>query len=195
MDLYKLKVIITSTREQRGGIAVANWFVEKVKKYEGFETEVLDLMEINLPMVHEPNHPKLGQYMYDYTKEWSRKIDEADAFIFIMPEYNYGMPPAMLNAIDYLMREWMYKPAGLVSYGGISGGLRSAQMSKQVLTTVKVMPMSEGVAIPFFTKYINEDGVFDPIESVTNSYQILMDELMRWTKGLHYMRNHFLDQK
>ncbi len=195
MDLYKLKVIITSTREQRGGIAVANWFVEKVKKYEGFETEVLDLMEINLPMVHEPNHPKLGQYMYDHTKEWSRKIDEADAFIFIMPEYNYGMPPAMLNAIDYLMREWMYKPAGLVSYGGISGGLRSAQMSKQVLTTVKVMPMSEGVAIPFFTKYINEDGVFEPIESVLNSYQILMDELMRWTKGLHYMRNHFLDQK
>lgn len=195
MDLYKLKVIITSTREQRGGIAVANWFVEKVKKYEGFETEVLDLMEINLPMVHEPNHPKLGQYMYDHTKEWSRKIDEADAFIFIMPEYNYGMPPAMLNAIDYLMLEWMYKPAGLVSYGGISGGLRSAQMSKQVLTTVKVMPMSEGVAIPFFTKYINEDGVFEPIESVLNSYQILMDELMRWTKGLHYMRNHFLDQK
>ncbi|MCW5914470.1 MAG: NAD(P)H-dependent oxidoreductase [Chitinophagaceae bacterium] len=195
MDLYKLKVIITSTREQRGGIAVANWFVEKVKKYEEFETEVLDLMEINLPMVHEPNHPKLGQYMYDHTKEWSRKIDEADAFIFIMPEYNYGMPPAMLNAIDYLMREWMYKPAGLVSYGGISGGLRSAQMSKQVLTTVKVMPMSEGVAIPFFTKYINEDGVFEPIESVLNSYQILMDELMRWTKGLHYMRNHFLDQK
>lgn len=190
-----MKVIITSTREQRGGIAVANWFVEKVKKYEGFETEVLDLMEINLPMVHEPNHPKLGQYMYDHTKEWSRKIDEADAFIFIMPEYNYGMPPAMLNAIDYLMREWMYKPAGLVSYGGISGGLRSAQMSKQVLTTVKVMPMSEGVAIPFFTKYINEDGVFEPIESVLNSYQILMDELMRWTKGLHYMRNHFLDQK
>ncbi|MCO5286456.1 MAG: NAD(P)H-dependent oxidoreductase [Chitinophagaceae bacterium] len=193
MDLYKLKVIITSTREKRGGIAVANWFVEKVKKYEGFEAEVLDLMKINLPMVHEPNHPKLGQYMYDHTKEWSRKIDEADAFIFIMPEYNYGMPPAMLNAIDYLMREWMYKPAGLVSYGGISGGLRSAQMSKQVLTTVKVMPMSEGVAIPFFTKYINEDGVFEPIESVTNSYQILMDELMRWTKGLHYMRNHFLD--
>ncbi|MBW7838786.1 MAG: NAD(P)H-dependent oxidoreductase [Chitinophagaceae bacterium] len=195
MDLYKLKVIITSTREQRGGISVANWFVERVKKYEGFETEVLDLMEINLPMVHEPNHPKLGKYMYDHTKEWSRKIDEADAFIFIMPEYNYGMPPAMLNAIDYLMREWMYKPAGLVSYGGISGGLRSAQMSKQVLTTVKVMPMSEGVAIPFFTKYINEDGVFEPIESVLNSYQILMDELMRWTKGLHYLRNHFLDQK
>ncbi|MCO6496892.1 MAG: NAD(P)H-dependent oxidoreductase [Chitinophagaceae bacterium] len=193
MESFKLKVIITSTREHRAGIAVANWFVEKVKAYPGFETEVLDLKEINLPMMHEPNHTKLRKYVYDHTKEWSKKIDEADAFVFVMPEYNYGMPPAMLNAIDYLMHEWKYKPAGLVSYGGISGGLRSAQMSKQVLTTVKIMPMSEGIAIPFFINFINDEGVFEPIELVNESYNILMDELMRWTKGLHYMRNNFLD--
>ena len=97
-------------------------------------------------------------YQHDHTKAWSKTIAEADAFAFVMPEYNYGMPPAMLNAIDYLYFEWCYNPAGFVSYGGASGGVRSVQMAKPVLTSVKVMPIPEGVALPFFAKQIDDQG-------------------------------------
>lgn len=187
--MYQLKIIIASTRPERKGIAVANWFIEIAKKDANFETEVLDLAEINLPFIDEPHHPRLQQYTKEHTKQWSRTIDAADAFIFVIPEYNYSMPPTLLNAIDFLFKEWNYKPAGLVSYGGISGGLRSAQMCKLAMTTVKLVPMFEGVSMPFFAKQIDENGIFHGNEPETKSAGIMLHELLKWTEALKPMRN------
>ena len=192
MQKFQLKIIITSTRNERKGIAVADWFTEKAKTNGSFNIEVLDLKSIDLPMLDEPNHPKLRQYQYEHTKAWSKTIAEGDAFVFIIPEYNYGLPPAMVNAIDYIFHEWAYKPAALVSYGGISAGLRSAQMSKLILTTVKLVPLTEAVSIPFFANHINENGVFISNPSIDHSYDIMMTELEKWTRGLKYMREHFV---
>lgn len=98
----------------------------------------------------EPNHPKLKKYTHKHTLEWSSKIDEADTFIIVLGEYNYGFPAPIKNAIDYLFNEWQHKSVGLVSYGGVPGGLRSSQMLKQVLTAVNMMPLTQQVNIPFF---------------------------------------------
>lgn len=192
MEKFQLKVIIASTRNQRQGIAVAEWFIEKVKKEEAYDIEILDLKEINLPMLDEPNHPKLQKYQYEHTKAWSKKIASADGYVFIIPEYNYGVPPALVNAIDYLFYEWHYKPAALVSYGGISGGLRSAQMSKLILTTVKLVPLTEAISIHFFANKINEQGVFVSDDHLDSQYNIMMAELIKWCRGLKYMREHFI---
>ncbi len=97
--MYNLKIIIASTRPGRKGISVANWFIEIAKKDPAFNVEVLDLAEINLPFIDEPNHPRLQKYTKEHTKQWSKTIDAADAFVFVIPEYNYGMPPTLLNAI------------------------------------------------------------------------------------------------
>lgn len=187
--MYNLKIIIASTRPGRKGIAVANWFIEIAKKDTNFNVEVLDLAEINLPFLDEPKHPRLQQYTKEHTKEWSKKINEADAFIFVIPEYNYSMPPTLLNAIDFLFKEWNFKPAGLVSYGGISGGLRSAQMSKEPITAVKMMPLSVAVSIPFFEKHIDENGKFISYEEANKSAENLLKELLTWTEILKPMRN------
>lgn len=192
MEKFKLKIIITSTRDERQGIAVANWYSEKIKTNENFELEVLDLKEINLPMLDEPTHPRLQQYQHEHTKEWSKKIGEADAYAFVIPEYNYSLPPALVNAVDYLYIEWNYKPAALISYGGISAGLRSAQMSKLILTTVKLVPLTEGISIPFFAKKINEQGIFVSDDSIDRSCDTMMNELLKWTKGLKYMRDNIV---
>ena len=186
--MYNLKIIIASTRPGRKGISVANWFIETVKKYPDFNVEVLDLAEINLPFIDEPNHPRLQQYTKEHTKKWSHTIDSADAFVFIIPEYNYSMPPTLLNAIDFLYKEWNYKPVGLVSYGGISGGTRSAQMSKQVMTAVKLMPLAEGVTLPFFTKNIDDNERFNSNELIDKSVAVMMKELLRWTAALQSIR-------
>ena len=186
--MYSLKIIIASTRPGRKGISVANWFIETVKKYPDFNVEVLDLAEINLPFIDEPNHPRLQQYTKEHTKQWSNTIDSSDAFVFIIPEYNYSMPPTLLNAIDFLYKEWNYKPVGLVSYGGISGGTRSAQMSKQVMTAVKLMPLAEGVTLPFFTKNIDDNERFNSNELIDKSVAVMMKELLRWTAALQSIR-------
>jgi NAD(P)H-dependent FMN reductase len=187
--MYSLKIIIASTRPERKGISVANWFIEIAKEDVSFKTEVLDLAEISLPFVDEPHHPRLQKYTKDHTKQWSKTIDEADAFVFVIPEYNYSMPPTLLNAIDFLFKEWNYKPAGLVSYGGISGGLRSAQMCKLAMTTVKMVPLFEGVSIQFFAKQIDENGVFHGNEPENKSAGIMLLELLKWTEALKPMRD------
>jgi NAD(P)H-dependent FMN reductase len=185
----KLQILIASTREQRGGTAVAEWFVEEVKKHGKFELQVVDLKEVNLPLLDEPHHPVLRRYEHEHTKAWSRTVAAADAFVFVLPEYNYGMPPALLNALDYLVHEWNYKPAGFVSYGGVSGGTRSVQMTKQVLTTLKVVPLPEAVVFPFFNKSIGADKKFDPGEAAQKPAMVMLDELLRWTDALRSLRS------
>lgn len=185
---YKLKIIIGSTRPARKGPIVADWFLKIVNEYPDFEIELLDLKEIDLPLMDEPNHPKLRQYTKEHTKKWSRRIDEADAFVLITPEYNYGRPATIKNAMDYLFEEWNEKPVGFVSYGGISGGTRAVQELKLTVTTLGMIPVPQAVNIPFFTRFINDQDVFEANPSLERSANALMIALQRWTKALKTMR-------
>jgi len=96
-------------------------------------------------------------------------------------------PPALLNALDYLFHEWHYKPVGFVSYGGISGGIRSVQMSKLLVTSLRMMPLPEAVTIQMFSQHI-QDGVFTPTENHQKTATIMLDELARWTGALATLR-------
>jgi NAD(P)H-dependent FMN reductase len=115
----KLGVIVASVREGRGGLAVAQWFVERARAHGGFDITLIDLKTVGLPLLDEPQHPRLGQYQRDTSKAWSATISPLDAFVFVTAEYNYSTPPALVNALDHLYVEWNYKAAGLVSYGGM----------------------------------------------------------------------------
>jgi NAD(P)H-dependent FMN reductase len=127
----RLAVIIASSRPGRLAVPVAEWFVSLARQRDDFEVDVVDLAEVDLPFLDEPNHPRLRQYQHDHTLAWSNRVDAADAFVIVTPEYNYGMPAILKNALDYLHHEWAHKPVGFVSYGGISAGTRSVQMTKQ----------------------------------------------------------------
>jgi NAD(P)H-dependent FMN reductase len=183
----KLQVIFASTREGRQGFPIAEWVVERARAHGKFEPELVDLQEVNLPLFDEPKHPRFRQYEHAHTKAWSASVDAADAFVFVTPEYNYGMPPALLNALDYLFVEWAYKPASVVSYGGVSAGTRSAQMTRQMLTGLKVMPLPEAVSIPFFSNMITE-GRFKAGELQDKSAAAMFDELGRWAVALATLR-------
>ncbi len=161
----KLQVIIGSTRPGRTGPTVAKWFADFAKQHGKFDVELVDIADFNLPVYDEPKHPATGQYEHEHTKRWSAKIKTADAYVLVHPEYNYFAPPALVNALNYIFSEWNYKPAGLVSYGGISGGLRAAQSLKGILTTLKMMPITEGVPVPMVASMV-KDGVFQPTDPV-----------------------------
>ena len=186
--MQKLLVVIASTRPGRVGLPIGRWFLEQAEKHGQFELEVADLKEIGLPLLDEPKHPRFGDYQHDHTKAWSAMIRGADAFAFVTPEYNFAAAPALLNAIDYLFHEWSYKPAGFVSYGGIAAGTRSVQMTKQILTAVKIMPIPEAVQIPFFSQLMDPDGTFRGSESLEKSATTMLDELHRWGEALQGLR-------
>ncbi len=186
--MHQLKIITSTTRPGRKGILVADWITELAKANGNFEVELLDLAAINLPFMDEPNHPRLQLYQHQHTKDWSAKIAPADAYIFVLAEYNYSIPAPIKNALDFLFNEWKHKPAAIVSYGGVSGGLRSTQMLKQVLTALSMMPIVESVTLPFFTKAISDENVFEPDETVLKSAQGMLASLVQWSETLRPMR-------
>ena len=141
-----------------------------------------------MPPMDEPNHPRLRQYVHEHTKAWSATVDSADAFIFVTPEYNFGMIAPLKNALDYLSAEWNGKPVGFVSYGGVSAGLRGVQMAKQVVTTLQMMPVAEAVSIPMVASFFDEEKQFHPNEILETSATALLDALERWTKAMRPLR-------
>jgi NAD(P)H-dependent FMN reductase len=183
-----LTIIVGSTRPGRAGAPIAQWFAARAKDHGGFDVNVVDLAELGLPLLDEPNHPRLRQYTQQHTKDWSAIVDAADAFVFVTPEYNYGYPASIKNAIDYLHQEWQHKPVGFVSYGGIAAGTRAVQQLKQVVTTLRMLPVFDSVNIPFHTQFIDSDGVFQPNEVLDQAVGAMLDELVRTEAALRPLR-------
>lgn len=164
-----------------------HWVEEKAKAHGNFEVEVLDLKEINLPLMNEPKHPRLRQYEHEHTKQWSIKIEEADAFIFVTGEYDHNYPAPLRNALEYLVQEWAYKPAGIVSYGGVSAGTRAAKALQGDLASLQVVALKEAVNIPFFTEFIQEEKLV-PNEIMDKATDAMLKQLVRWSKGMKVIR-------
>lgn len=186
--LLKLHVIIASTRPGRRGLPIGEWVHARATAHGAFEARLVDLAAINLPFLDEPNHPRMRQYTKQHTKDWSALIDAADAFVIVTPEYNYGMTAPLKNALDYLLWEWTYKPVGFVSYGGISGGTRAVQMIKQVATTLKMTPLTEAVTMPMFPQFFDQEGRFQPNETLEGSATTMFNELARVARALQPLR-------
>ena len=183
----RLHVVIASTRPGRVGPAPAKWFYEHAKKHGSFDAHLVDLADFNLPVFDEPHHPSRREYTKDHTRKWSGSVNAADAFVFITPEYNYGPPPSLLNALDYLFWEWQYKAVSLAGYGGISGGGRSTHAIKPTLVSLKMMPIPETVWLPNVFQQI-KDGVFTANEFNEQGAAALLNELIKWTDALGLLR-------
>lgn len=188
--MYSLKIISSTTRPGRMGPIVARWITEVAEQHGSFNVEMLDLGEVNLPLMDESGHPRLGKYENYHTKQWSEKIEDADVFIFVTAEYNHTYPASLHNALQYLSREWEYKAAGIVSYGGVSAGTRAYKELKTDLLPFKVVPILEAVNIPFFTEFINKDNQFIPNDVMLKSAKTMLDELTRWSGGLKIVKEN-----
>ena len=184
----KLNIIIGATRPSRQGPAIARWFDGFARDHGPFDVALVDLAEFKLPLLDEPAHPRLQQYEHDATKRWSASVASADAFVFVTPEYDYFPPASLVNCVQVLLREWAYKPAGIVSYGGVSGGLRATQGLRQLLGNVNVHALPQTVPIPFFSTFIGDDGVFVPNEQVAEGSRLMLSELGKWAKALSTLR-------
>lgn len=183
-----LKVIVASTRPGRIGRGIGDWFAGHAAEHGGFDVQIVDLAEVGLPFLDEPEHASTGNYVHRHSKEWSATIGEADAFVFVMPEYNHAFSAPLKNAIDFLYYEWRYKPVGFVSYGGMSGGLRAVQMMKQVVTTLRMVPAGEAVTV-FTRRQLDAAGRLTVDEGLSASATGMLDELGRLTAAMSAMRS------
>ncbi|MGD9958392.1 NADPH-dependent FMN reductase [Nocardioides sp.] len=180
-------MVVASTRPGRLGPAVGRWALDAAIAHGSFQVEVLDLAEVALPLLDEPNHPRLASYVHEHTIRWSALVEASDAFVFVTPEYNHGPAASLLNAISFLYREWLYKPVGFVSYGGAAGGMRGVEAIKPVLSRLSMVPVPEGVAITNIRRHV-VDGVFTPESAHPAAAAGMLDELLRWTEALRPLR-------
>jgi NAD(P)H-dependent FMN reductase len=184
----KLLIIIASTRPGRIGKPVTNWFVEQAEAHGGFELEVADLQELDLPLLDEPNHPRLRSYTKDHTRAWSATVDSADAVVFVTAEYNHSYTAPLKNAIDYLHHEWRHKPLGFVSYGGVAAGTRAMQALKPVAIALALVPVVAAVNIPFVQQFLSEGGVIVGNDVMVQAAAAMLDELMEMHEALAPLR-------
>ncbi len=177
----KIQIIFGSTREGRKGEMIFRWIGDLAKQRKDFETELIDLRDWELPFLNDPKNPSSGEYSYDYTKKWSAKVAEADGYIIVTPEYNFGYPAVLKNALDLLYKEWNGKPVAFVSYGASAGGSRAVEQLKQVALGLKMLPIYEAVHIVRFYKAFDEQGNLTEIfyNDIANK---LLDSLTSWIK-------------
>jgi NAD(P)H-dependent FMN reductase len=184
-----LMIVIASTRPGRGGFAVGQWFAEHARTHGGFDVTVVDLAELNLPLLDEAAHPRLQQYEHEHTKDWSALVAAADAFVFVTPEYNHSFPATLKNALDFLHREWAHKAAGFVSYGGVSAGTRAVVGLKPVVAALSLYGTTAAVNIPFFRQFFDDDGAVEPNEIMESSATALLNELVALESTTRVLRS------
>ncbi len=155
-------VIAGSVRPRRLAVQIAEWVAAVGHETTGGAFEVVDLKDWPLPMDDEPGMPQAGNYEFEHTRAWSRKVAGASAFVFVTPQYNGGYPAALKNAIDHLYKEWDGKPAMIVTYGG-HGGNRCAEQLLQVCRYLHMIPVATAPALTLSHERIEADsGRIDP---------------------------------
>jgi NAD(P)H-dependent FMN reductase len=178
--MVTIKIIIGSTRPNRFGPQVANWLMQLASDQKDAKFELIDLKEVGLPFLDEPEPPSGGNYVQEHTKKWSATIKGADGFVWVHPEYNHGMNAALKNALDFLWREWNDKPVALASYGAAAGGSRAAEQLRLVAAALKMFDLRAQVIIADYKQYLDATGNFVPTDGQIKAANSMLRELVFW---------------
>jgi NAD(P)H-dependent FMN reductase len=186
MPPLKIAIITGSTRPNRVGGIVAEWVNDMAGKYSAASFELVDLAKIGLPLLDEDLPPSVGQYSNQHTRDWAAKVASFDAFVFVTPEYNHGMPAALKNALDFLYAEWNNKAAGIVSYG-LQGGVRSAEQLRLILAELQIATVRRTLMLNSLTDFENYYD-FKPTAAHVETLNTLFDQVVSWGTALKQVR-------
>jgi NAD(P)H-dependent FMN reductase len=187
-EAMRVAIIVGSTRSTRKSEKVARWVLGEAEARDDFDAELVDLAEQGLPIFDEPKPPGAGDYQHEHTKRWAALIDSFDAYVFVTPEYNHGIPGVLKNALDFIYAEWNDKVAGCVAYGN-TGGARSVEQLRLVLAELKVATVRSAVALSIFTDFDKENN-FTPDERHLKKLTAVFDEVVEWGTALKGVREN-----
>ncbi len=186
--MTNLLIVNGSIREGRIGAPIGEWVKSAAETDGRFSVDYADLAQLQLPLMDEPNHPRLKKYTHAHTIAWSERVAAADGFIFLFPEYNYSYSAPIKNAIDYLHSEWNRKPVGFVNWGGNSGGTR-AQVALRVVVTALGLVLTKGnVEINFPQRQVSDEGTFEPNEQQRLVLGSQLSEIVKLSEALAPLR-------
>ena len=187
-----ISVIVGSIRQGRFGEKPAKWIFQQVQKRDGVEARLLDLRDFPMPFFDHPMPPGMpgrAPYENEVVKRWTNEIAQSDGFIFVTPEYNYGPPAVLKNALDWVYQEWNRKVAAFVSYGG-TGGIRSVQQLRLTAIELQLTPLRWSVHVPAATLWAHFQGgdVDKGLAELEAQAKPMLDQLLWWTSALKAAR-------
>lgn len=181
MTPLSVLIVVGSTREGRFGPVPARWIAERAASRPDLDVTVVDLLEADLPAVMPAGpHPAVTA--------WSGHVTAAEAVVVVTPEYNHSVPASLKQAIDLLDVAWQTKPVGLVSYGGMSGGLRASEHLRQVFAELHATTVRETVSFHGAARCFDEHGQPRDRQGTDAAAQVLLDQLAWWGFALRDAR-------
>jgi NAD(P)H-dependent FMN reductase len=173
----RLAILIASTRKGRFAPTVAKWFDGEARKYEGLDVDLIDLAEVALPQV-------LGETPGPAAEAIAARLDEAEAFVVVTPEYNHSFPAPLKNLIDWHNREWQAKPVGFVSYGGRSGGLRAVEQLRQIFAELHAVTVRDTVSFHDARSHFDSDGRPINPDAFGSAARSMLHQIVWWGRAL-----------
>ena len=184
--MTKIGIIIASTRPGRLGESVGKWVLDQAVRHGGADYELVDLRDFELPHLDEELPAAAGQYSRPHTNRWAEKIDSLDGFVFVVPEYNHGMPGVLKTALDFLYTEWNDKAAGFVGYG-VDGAPRSISQLRAIMGFLKIADVRTPVGLSLYTDFVDMKEL-KPDARHETSIQAMLDEVLAWSGALAALR-------
>ena len=187
-----ISVIVGSTRQGRFSEKPAQWILGHLKKRDDVEVRLLDLRDFPMPFFDQPVPPAMPgrpPYENEVVQKWTSEIAQADGFVFITPEYNFGTSAVLKNAIDWVYPEWNRKAAAFVSYGG-AAGVRSVQQLRETAIELQLAPVRSSVHIPGASLWAHFQGgdVDAGLAELDGISEAMIDDLLWWTAALKTAR-------
>ncbi|MCZ2526325.1 NADPH-dependent FMN reductase [Streptomyces sp. NPDC059506] len=181
----KLAVVVASVRKGRFGPRVAAWFAGRARQHGSFDVDVIDLIDFPLPLDMSRYAGETDPAVETLRRSLSSRLADADAYALVTPEYNHTFSPALANVLNWCTDEWRAKPAGLVSYGGRSGGLRATEHLRQVLAELHLVPLRDTLSFHNDWDGFADGGCPDGSEAPA---KVLLDQLVWWGTALREAR-------
>ena len=187
-----ISVIVGSTRQGRFSEKPAEWILRHLKTRSDVDARLLDLRDFPMPFFDQPVSPATPgrrPYEHEVVKKWTAAIAQSDGFVFVTPEYNYGPPAVLKNALDWVYPEWNRKAASFVSYGSVMGA-RGVQQLRQTVIELQLAPVRSSVHIPVATLWAHYQGgdVDAGLAELDARAGALIDDLLWWTAALKTAR-------
>jgi NAD(P)H-dependent FMN reductase len=169
-DVPRVAVVVGSTRPTRICPGIASWVLQAAQEESPLRYELIDLAEVSLPFLDEPLKAALGKYQREHTKAWSRVVSSFDGFIFVFPQYNWGYPAPLKNALDFLYHEWRGKPASCVTYG-TRGGAKGALQLHGVLEGIHMRQLDDHLEVFITDDDVDENWQLRDLETLMHPYR------------------------
>lgn len=170
MERNRVAVVIGSTRPGRISGGIAEWFLNTAQSGSSLKYELIDLAAVNLPFLDEPVMAAERHYLHEHTRAWSELVSSFDGFIFVFPQYNWGYPAPLKNALDFLYWEWRDKPVSFVTFG-TRGGSRAAAQIQGVFQGLHMVELTDHLEVVISEDDVDEQWQLKDLDVLLSPYR------------------------